>query len=135
MRTIKFRGFTNDSEENKWVYGFLTSETDITYKLSFIEITREVDKETISQFTGLYDVNEGEIGREIYEGDIVKLGFTDTKYYNNTYKIVYSEKFAGFFLSDLHSKEESRSSLLTISEYIIKKYKIKVIGNIHELRK
>lgn len=59
MRTIKFRGFTNDSEENKWVYGFLTSETNITYKLSFIEITREVDKETISQFTGLYDVNEG----------------------------------------------------------------------------
>lgn len=106
MRTIKFRGFTNDSEENKWVYGFLTSETNITYKLSFIEITREVDKETISQFTGLYDVNEGEIGREIYEGDIVKLGFTDTKYYNNTYKVVYSEKFAGFFLSNINSNEE-----------------------------
>lgn len=132
MRTIKFRGFTNDSEENKWVYGFLTSETDITYKLSFIEITREVDKETISQFTGLYDVNEGEIGREIYEGDIVKLGFTDTKYYNNTYKVVYSEKFAGFFLSNINSNEESRSSLLDISEYIVKKYKIKVISNIYE---
>lgn len=132
MRTIKFRGFTNDSEENKWVYGFLTSETNITYKLSFIEITREVDKETISQFTGLYDVNEGEIGREIYEGDIVKLGFTDTKYYNNTYKVVYSEKFAGFFLSNINSNEESRSSLLDISEYIVKKYKIKVISNIYE---
>lgn len=132
MRTIKFRGFTNDSEENKWVYGFLTSETDITYKLSFIEITREVDKETISQFTGLYDVNEGEIGREIYEGDIVKLGFTDIKYYNNTYKVVYSEKFAGFFLSNINSNEESRSSLLDISEYIVKKYKIKVISNIYE---
>lgn len=132
MRTIKFRGFTNDSEENKWIYGFLTSETNITYKLSFIEITREVDKETISQFTGLYDVNEGEIGREIYEGDIVKLGFTDTKYYNNTYKVVYSEKFAGFFLSNINSNEESRSSLLDISEYIVKKYKIKVISNIYE---
>lgn len=134
MRTIKFRGFTNDSEENKWVYGFLTSETNITYKLSFIEITREVDKETISQFTGLYDVNEGEIGREIYEGDIVKLGFTDTKYYNNTYKVVYSEKFAGFFLLNINSNEESRSSLLDISEYIVKKYKIKVISNIYEYK-
>lgn len=134
MRTIKLRGFTNDSEENKWVYGFLTSETNITYKLSFIEITREVDKETISQLTGLYDVNEGDIGREIYEGDIVKLGFTDTKYYNNTYKVVYSEKFAGFFLLNINSNEESRSSLLDISEYIVKKYKIKVISNIYEYK-
>lgn len=75
---------------------------------------------------------KGEIGREIYEGDIVKLGFTDTKYYNNTYKVVYSEKFAGFFLSNINSNEESRSSLLDISEYIVKKYKIKVISNIYE---
>lgn len=134
MRTIKFRGFTNDSEENKWVCGFLTSETNITYKLSFIEITREVDKETINQFTGLYDIINGEEGKEIYEGDIVKLGFTDTKYYNNTYKVVYSEKFAGFFLLNINSNEESRSSLLDISEYIVKKYKIKVISNIYEYK-
>ena len=144
VRTIKFRGICKDTPilENgvtNWLYGGLYYKTDFSVWIQVFMvnidgiITKpiEVTEKTVGQFIGLKDCDFN----QIYEGDIVKLDVTDTKYYNKTYKVVYSEKFAGFFLSGLGSEEESRSSLLDISEYIIKKYKIKVIGNIHESRK
>ena len=144
MRTIKFKGICKDTPilENgvtNWLYGGLYYKTDFSVWIQVFMVnidgiitkSIEVTEKTVGQFIGLKccDFNQ------IYGGDIVEIGITDTKYCIKNYKVVYSEKFAGFFLSDLNSKEESRSSLLDISEYIIKKYKIKVIGNIHESRK
>lgn len=126
-RIIKFRGFTIDLNYNVWNYGFLVGDyiVEMVLEKSGLHLMNKVDMKSIGQFIGLYDINN----KEVYEGDIVELGFMDTKYYSNIYKVVYSEKFAGFFLTGLYSDEESRSSLLDISEYIIKKYKIEVTGN------
>ena len=89
MRTIKFRGFTEDSNKNKWVYGYLTSENTISYKTEDgFEMTRTVDKASIGQFTGLYDVHN----RKIYEGDVLRCWFVDenSKFlYKETYNVRY----------------------------------------------
>ncbi len=66
MRDYKFRGKRIDNSE--WHFGDLFHAHEQTYIGKDCEDHR-VKSTTVGQFTGLYDKN----GREIYEGDILRI--------------------------------------------------------------
>jgi len=81
MRTIKFRG--KRIKDGRWVYGYLSGACQITTTLQSSEgnAVHLVKRETIGQFTGIFDKN----GCEIYEGDIV----SPTKYKSISNEVEY----------------------------------------------
>lgn len=85
MRTIRFRGKFKKTGE--WLYGDLIRNVEgafaivLPYEISMNNYYRNyvVDKETIGQFTGLYD----ESGKAVYEGDLLR------GYDNNVIEVVW----------------------------------------------
>ena len=123
MRDIKFRGKTGTTEGKKWVYGYLYKiksffSEDYQYfiKNEHLQET-SVDEDTIGQYTGLKDKN----GKEIYEGDIVKV-FTNKKW--RIGKIIYEH--SGFTI-DVTNNKELKYGRTSIIESLTE-----VIGNIHD---
>lgn len=125
-REIKFRGISID----EWVYGMLckVNEGDtehgepIKYKIQTDEkeygeyvqyfIT---DENTIGQYTGLHDKN----GKEIYEGDIVKIKYRD----EDIGKVIYEHN--GFSI-DVTNMNKNYGRVSFVNNFM------EVIGNIYD---
>lgn len=145
MRTIKFRGKRVDNGE--WIEGYVYCgdiygrSTDINNAVEVLIINNDYDeweviKETVGQFTGLYDKN----GKEIYEGDIIKEfngygsdnGIAKIEYDTATFDLgarhEYRQTICGFIAKAIdNQKYNSESSTQSFYEK-----ECEVIGNIHD---
>lgn len=129
MREIIFRG--KDKYEN-WRYGQLITNSKIygiieeyeyacnSGALDFSYI--KVDRETVGQFTGLFDNTRTEKfpdGKPIYEGDIVQFYYYDEKTPTIGKVIYHGSKFA--------CKKHKEDVF-----YLLRAFDMTVIGNIHD---
>ena len=93
MREIKFRG--KSLKNGKWVYGSLLLNGDNAVVVNESGESIKIDKKSIGQFVGAYDI----YGKEIYEGDRLKLILRNGLSYAT---VKWSNILHSWFLEGLH---------------------------------
>ena len=140
-REIAFRGKSKSTGE--WVDGYYVGDNtiiaynELVYDLGFIDTSpcHDCYPGSIGQFTGLYDKN----GKEIYEGDVVRVGIVPFNYIGKNPEPYYVDAVCvyspGSFLykriSPFDKKKLSRNwTYRPVYRHDI--YTVEIIGNIHD---
>lgn len=127
MRTIKFRG--KDYETGEWTQGHffqrlghypaIIEPRPHNGKVMYVETA--VSDETVGQFTGMLDKN----GKEIYEGDILRLGNSPS----GICEVKWNGSITAFCIRFSYENELGSKPL---GEWVICERDIEIIGNIHD---
>ena len=129
MRQIKFRVWDKEHKKMRDVYsinGTTEGSTFIEYYNEEEEVKSSIHENyELMQFTGLTDKN----GKEIYEDDIIKIGWQETENVpNRLYKVIYlGECFARFNLADLETGGAD-----SMIDFDGEEGEFEIIGNIYE---
>ena len=135
MKDIRFRARERvyGSIPAKWVFGYLSceeyeSDNGKNYNGECIVYndygdsyrSREIESDTIGQYTGYIDIND----IEIYIGDIVK-----NYYREDNFVVEWDTEIGGLTQTN---KTLSYSFFMDYVKDLLPKYNLEVIGNIHE---
>jgi uncharacterized phage protein (TIGR01671 family) len=116
MREFKFRIWAKEAK--KWI----APEMFAVYEKGIYPFGISPESVELQQFTGLKDVN----GKEIYEGDFLKISEEDRKDYFKDYCHVWFSDFGGYAVSFNHMYSETSCPLFSIAS------SYEVAGNIFE---
>lgn len=123
MREILFRGKTK--ADGYWLHGDLVHlfyNEGLVFMYNEVGILKEIDPETVGQYTGLKDKN----GKRIFEGDIVQ--WKDENFNNYTSVVEWRGEKWNYPAFDLAKHDYECNGLQYVHEDCI----IEVIGTIYD---